>query len=74
MLAVIVPNGAETDEDIATAALMSRAWQMKELLKSAAAEIANLHEIYRNSVGMGPCVNGVVIAIEDLLADIQVEE
>jgi hypothetical protein len=75
VLAVIVPNGTETDEDLANAALMSRAWQMRELLESAAEEIAILHDIYRNSVGRGqPCVNGVVIAIRKLLADIRVDQ
>ena len=75
VLAVVVPNGTETEEDLANAALMSRAWQMKQLLESAAEEIAILHNIYRNCVGKGPpCVNRVVIAIQELLADIRVDQ
>jgi hypothetical protein len=73
VLAVVVPNGTETDEDLANAALMSRAWQMRELLESAAEEITNLHLAYRHRMGMGPCVNGVAIAIRELLADIRVD-
>lgn len=74
VLAVVVPQGTESAEDVANAALMSRAWQMKQLLESAAEEIENLHHVYRNAFDSAPSVNGVAVAIQDLLADIQVEQ
>jgi hypothetical protein len=74
VLAVVVPNGTETDEDVANAALMSRAWQMKQLLESAQAELEHLHHFYRNAFVSAPSVNGVAIAIGQLLSDIRVDQ
>lgn len=74
VLAVIVPNGTETDEDLANAALMSRAWQMKQLLEEAAAEITVLNKANQHLMNLDRCDNGVAVAIRKLLADIRVDQ